>query len=87
MYGAGQNKKSLIADLENSINKNHKTFKMSKGNQYRDFMPVEKVVEQLYILFKNKQSGVYNICSGYPIKLKDLVKKILIKKIKKLNLI
>lgn len=86
MYGAGQNKKSLIADLENSINKNHKTFKMSKGNQHRDFMPVEKVVEQLYILFRNKQNGVYNICSGYPIKLKDLVKKILIKKNTKIKL-
>jgi len=80
MYGKGQDRNSLIPQLNNAIKLKHKKFKMSKGNQMRDYLPVEKVVEQLFELFNYKKNGVFNICNGFPIKVKDLVKEHLIKK-------
>ena len=59
---------------------------MSKGDQIRDYLPIEKVVEQLFELFLKKESGIFNICSSVPIKVKDLVKNYLNQKGKKLNL-
>ena len=86
IFGKGQNKRSLIPDLENTIKKKKKIFKMSKGDQIRDYLPIEKVVEQLFELFQKKESGIFNICSGDPIKVKDLVKNYLNKKKKKIKL-
>ena len=86
IFGKGQNKRSLIPDLENTIKQKKKIFKMSKGDQIRDYLPIEKVVEQLFELFLKKESGIFNICSGDPIKVKDLVKNYLNKKKKKIKL-
>ena len=86
IFGKGQNKRSLITDLENTINQKKRIFKMSKGDQIRDYLPIEKVVEQLFELFLKKESGIFNICSGVPIKVKDLVKNYLNKKKKKIKL-
>tara|TARA_B100000242_G_scaffold184033_1_gene132228 strand:- start:11342 stop:13249 length:1908 start_codon:yes stop_codon:yes gene_type:complete len=86
IFGKGQNKSSLIPDLENTIKQKKKTFKMSRGDQIRDYLPVEKVVEQLFELFKKKENGIFNICSGVPIKVKHLVKDYLNKKKKKIKL-
>ena len=47
---------------------------MSKGNQIRDYLPVEKVSELIAkVSFENNLSGIYNICSGNPQKLVDIV--------------
>lgn len=74
MYGIGQSKKSLYPLLLNAVKKGDKVFKMSSGEQVRDFMHVEEVARKLIdISLNNPNSGVINICSGNPVKIKDLV--------------
>lgn len=75
MFGKGQNEKSLFSQLDNAIKLNDKTFNMSKGDQLRDFLPVEVVAKYLIsIAEKNDNIGIINCCSGKPIKVIDFVK-------------
>lgn len=74
MYGKGQAPTSLFSQLETAIARNDNTFNMSGGEQTRDFLPVEKVVEIIVQLtFLNTNAGVVNCCSGKPQKVKDFV--------------
>ena len=75
MFGKGQNEKSLFYQLDNAIKLNNETFNMSKGDQLRDFLPVEVVAKYLIsIAEKNDNIGIINCCSGKPIKVIDFVK-------------
>jgi nucleoside-diphosphate-sugar epimerase len=78
MYGKGQAPTSLFSQLETAIARNDNTFNMSGGEQTRDFLPVEKVVEIIVQLtFLNTNAGVVNCCSGKPQKVKDFVTQII----------
>ena len=47
---------------------------MSGGDQIRDYLPIEKVVELITkVSIENDSSEIYNICSGNPQRLVDLV--------------
>ena len=46
---------------------------MSGGEQLRDFLPIETVVEQIFELYVSKKKGAFNVCSGKPISIKELV--------------
>ena len=49
---------------------------MSKGLQKRDYLPVSKLIEYIFLLsFYKKDFGVVNICSGKPVYMRSLVKK------------
>jgi nucleoside-diphosphate-sugar epimerase len=87
-YGSWQNKNSIFPKLIFAINNNHKYFKMSKGDQLRDYIPISKMVTKIIkVVQNNKIDGIFNVCSGNPIKLKDLVKKIIKLKKSKIKLI
>ena len=74
-YPYGENQKSgIIAQLEKAINKGDKYFNMSSGNQKKDFVEVNEVARQIIELINFKSNGSYNICSGKPTKVIDLVK-------------
>ena len=73
MYGKGQNPKSLLAQLDNAIDKNDPIFNMSGGEQLRDYLPIEAVAQQLLDLYLSKEKGTCNICSGKPISVRRLV--------------
>lgn len=73
MFGQGQNKNSIIPQLDKAIDTGKEIFNMSEGNQLRDYLPVEEVAEQLLYLFEKKLDGAFNICSGQPISVKKLV--------------
>ena len=74
MYGAGQSEHSLMSQLANSVSRGEKVFRMSGGEQLRDFLPVEDVVEKLIFLAKARMNiGVVNICSGIPISVRGFV--------------
>lgn len=76
-YGEGQGEKSLYSQLLKAINENHETFKMSGGEQLRDFLEVEVLADYIVKLaLVNNQSGVFNICSGKPTSVRSLVDKI-----------
>lgn len=78
MYGDGQSSSSLYSSLKNAVDKGEKEFKMSKGDQIRDFLNVNDVAAKLVHLAINKSDkGVINICSGKPISVLKQVKSII----------
>ena len=73
MYGKGQNPKSLMSQLDVAIKKGDPVFKMSGGEQLRDYLPIENVAQKLLDLFIKNKDGCFNICSGNPISVRRLV--------------
>ncbi|MGC4104640.1 NAD-dependent epimerase/dehydratase family protein [Ferruginibacter sp.] len=78
MYGAGQNPNSLLSQLEKALAANQAVFNMSGGEQVRDFLPVERVAENIAaIALQQKVQGIINCCSGEPVTVKEFVQKYL----------
>lgn len=74
IYGNNQSETSLYSQLLKCIRNGDRTFPMSKGDQIRDFLPIEAVVEKLSTLvFDIPEAGVINICSGMPISVRCFV--------------
>ena len=74
MYGPGQNPRSLIAQLDTALENNEPVFNMSGGEQIRDFLPIEKVADNIVkIALQNTIDGIINCCSGTPVTVKDFV--------------
>lgn len=87
MFGKGQNPNSLTSQLDKSIEANAQVFNMSGGEQIRDFLPVEKVAENIVtIALQNNIKGIINCCSGEPVKVKDFVQHYLAKTNKQFRL-
>ena len=87
MYGEGQNPNSLIAQLDKAIDDNLPQFNMSGGEQFRDYLPVSKVAENIVKIAMQKDlKGVINNCSGEPISVKNFVNQYLKDKNKKIDL-
>ena len=55
----------------------NRSFKCSDGNQFRDFVYIDDVVEILFKLIKNnkklKDNDILNICSNNPINLLNVI--------------
>lgn len=78
MYGQGQSEKSLFSQLEKALENGEKSFNMSRGDQIRDFLPVQKVAEYIVaIATQDRVQGVVNCCSNNPDSVKDFIKKYL----------
>lgn len=74
LYGAGQNKNSILELLKKALENNDAVFNMSGGEQQRDYLPVEKVAEYIAkIALKDDFSGIVNCCSGNPVSIRSLV--------------
>ena len=74
LFGEGQAKSSLYAQLKDAMASHKPVFNMSGGEQIRDFMPVEIAAERIVrISTMPEASGTFNICSGNPLKVKDIV--------------
>ncbi|MDZ4795737.1 MAG: NAD(P)-dependent oxidoreductase [Bacteroidota bacterium] len=74
MYGKGQNPNSLLSQLDNALSNGEKTFNMSGGQQLRDYLPVEKVAENIVrIALQKEVDGVINNCSGRPVTVEAFV--------------
>lgn len=74
MYGEGQNKNSLLAQLDRAIDEGQPVFNMSMGNQLRDYLPIQDVAKNFAIVLENPRcQGVINCCSGLPVSVLDLV--------------
>lgn len=89
MYGKGQNPNSLLSQLERALLAGDNEFKMSGGEQVRDFMPVEEVASAIVkISLQDSVIGIINCCSGNPVSVIEFVKNYLkeYKKDIKLNL-
>jgi nucleoside-diphosphate-sugar epimerase len=76
MYGEGQNPNAVFSQLSASMQKGEKQFNMSGGEQVRDFLPIEKVAENIAAIASQQEvTGIINCSSGEPVKLIDLVRK------------
>lgn len=74
MYGEGQNKNSLLSQLDRAIDEGHSVFNMSVGDQLRDYLPIQEVAKNFVFALENPQlEGVMNCCSGKPSSVLDLV--------------
>ena len=60
MFGKGQNSNSIISQLDFAIKNKQKVFRMSGGEQIRDYLPVEKAAEKLFYLYKSGNKGIMN---------------------------
>lgn len=78
MYGKGQNARSLFSQLEEALQKKEKVFNMSGGMQVRDFLAVEKVAGYIVeAALQTKITGVINISSNKPVRVKDFIENFL----------
>jgi len=76
LYGIGQSEKSLYSQLSKVVESGGAEFKMSQGDQTRDFIAVENVACLIItIAKKNKGEGIINICSGLPVSVETMVRK------------
>ncbi|MBS1651119.1 MAG: NAD-dependent epimerase/dehydratase family protein [Bacteroidetes bacterium] len=87
MYGKGQSEKSILPQLEKALANNDTVFNMSKGDQERDYLPIETIAKLIVnTSLAQANNGVVNICSGKPITVKQLVEDYLSEKNKKISL-
>ena len=87
MHGKGQSPNSILSQLDKVLERGETDFNMSGGEQLRDYLPVEKVVEYIVkIAMQNKVNGIINCCSGAPVSIRKLVENYLEKKHKSLHL-
>lgn len=65
VYGPGQAPTSLYSQLRAALDGGAKEFRMSPGDQIRDFLPIERAAAQINQLVLGAQgAGAVNICSG-----------------------
>ncbi len=76
-YGEDMPENFFYSQLINAL-KNNKEFKMTGGEQIRDFLPIEKVIEYIIKFSETDKSNqiIVNICSGIGFKLKDFAEEI-----------
>lgn len=74
-FGLGENNNRLIPSVTQALLGNRSPFSIST-QQWRDMLPVEIVADALMFLLNQKESGVFNICSGRPIQLCDIIRHI-----------
>jgi len=73
-FGDGKNKQSLWAQMQDAISTNAKEFNMSKGEQIRDYLPVETTAEYIVsAALQNEITGIINCCSGKPVSVRHFV--------------
>ncbi len=72
-FGLGENSKKLIPSLISYFKNNQKPFAVN-NEASRDFIHVTDVSNAIVYLLNNKVFGCFNICSGKPTKIADLVK-------------
>lgn len=87
MYGKGQNPNSLFSQLDEALRNGDKVFNMSKGEQERDYLPVEKVAEIIVRIARQQATtGIINCCSGKPVTVRSMVEDYLRQKGKTMEL-
>jgi nucleoside-diphosphate-sugar epimerase len=74
LYGEGQAENSLLPQIKRAVERGERSFKMSGGEQLRDYLPISEVAKSLASLALNERNnGIVNVCSGNPISVRKLV--------------
>jgi dTDP-6-deoxy-L-talose 4-dehydrogenase (NAD+) len=76
MYGEGQSPSSIYMQLKKAVKDGEPAFRMSGGEQLRDYLPIEEVAAALVSLALDApNAGIVNVCSGRPISVRSLVER------------
>jgi nucleoside-diphosphate-sugar epimerase len=76
MYGEGQSPQSLYPLLASAAKRGERVFRMSGGEQLRDYLPVSEVASLLVRLALHApDAGLVNVCSGRPVAVRSLVER------------
>lgn len=74
MHGEGQPASSLLPQLEAAVIRGDAAFKMSGGEQLRDYLHVGEVARQIVALaLAGGDHGIVNVCAGKPTSVRRLV--------------
>lgn len=74
MWGEGQAKNSLFPLLQSAVIRGDEAFPMSRGEQLRDYLPVDDVASAIVSLaLAGGGHGLVNVCSGKPVSIRALV--------------
>jgi nucleoside-diphosphate-sugar epimerase len=75
LYGPGQATGSLYPQLRSAVDSGASSFRMSAGDQVRDFLPVEAAAADMTELALGcADPGTVNLCSGRPTTVTDAVR-------------
>lgn len=75
LYGPNEDKKRIVPHVITSLAKDQEVL-TTHGNQVYDYLYVDDVARAFQGLINCSYNGAVNICSGTPLKLKDLIYKI-----------
>lgn len=76
MYGEGQAPNSIYSQVMRAIKCGETSFKMSAGEQLRDYLHVMEVADILVRLaLEAPDAGIVNVCSGKPVSIRGLVER------------
>lgn len=74
MFGPGQPPSSIYTQFTTAGTRGDTSFRMSGGEQLRDFLPVAEVARFVVLLaLRAQDSGTVNVCSGRPVSVRTLV--------------
>ncbi len=76
LYGPYEHPNRLIPYVINSLFSNKKVELRSHGLQIRDYLHVDDVAQGLICLLNEEKTSTYNIGSGNPVRVRDLVNQI-----------
>ncbi|MDC0601546.1 NAD(P)-dependent oxidoreductase [Aliiglaciecola sp.] len=76
-YGEGQRINSFVPMLKTAIASGQNEFKMSAGDQVRDYLPVEIISQLLVRLLETEESGIFNCSSNEPTTIRQLAQDII----------
>lgn len=71
LYGEGEDERRLVPYITNRLMKNEEVG-LTSGRQVRDFIDVRQAGEQIAEISIRDAGGVYNICTGVGVSVKDL---------------
>ena len=81
VFGKDQHPKTLFGLLDTAILEKKTTFKMSGGEQLRDYIDIEDLAIMITrVSLQNKINGVINCCSGTPVSIRKLVEQYLVQR-------
>ncbi|PIV13842.1 MAG: CDP-4-dehydro-6-deoxy-D-gulose 4-reductase, partial [Candidatus Huberarchaeum crystalense] len=76
LYGPYEHPNRLVPYVINSLLNNKRVELRSHGLQIRDYLHVDDVAQGLICLLKEEKTSTYNIGSGNPVRIRDLVNQI-----------
>lgn len=75
LYGEGEHPDRLVPYLHKQLSAGEPAL-LGNGNQIRDFLNVVEAAQQIVKVAEGELLGVFNICSGVPITIKEFSEKI-----------